>query len=599
MGRVANTAKSVQKKEPILAVQVEEESTDRASAVQMKKPPKRAVKAVTKKDEESLKKPGKSNAGKLKASEKKSEAAPPTAAGADEVESEKKPVNLKETSSTLTSNINQIATTSRAKRGRPLGSAAAATTIANKLEDKADEAVKAAEDENKKNAGNKKKMTRQKSSSTNVKNKIVEEVKGKKVRGKNAAKIEEKDDSEEKITDQGENEPSVSVAAVNSRQLKKRTNINNSLPKEKEAAAVDMEKEKDVSADKGLDLEAPPKKRNVATKKSATVVAKQESDKTEEKSASDGILKTEKGNAEIPAAWFEQAKQSLSASAIDNIKKSSKLIGGHLTTKGSLGKLPENAAVVGCRSFSLFLRSNMNWKIVPLKEDMVVKFKENCEKYGFDARHIMPHGCYLLNAVSTDADIFRKTCETLLFEVQSCEKLGIKLYAFHPGSTRGIVTIDEACSRVAKVVNEVIAQTKDVVIMLECMAGQGFTVGNKFEDLKKIIDLVENKDRIGVCFDTCHVFAAGYDIKNKYEEVMEEFDKIIGFRYLKGVHLNDSKGVCGSKVDRHEIIGKGKIGEAMFKKLVNDPRFDNIPMVLETPAECYTEEINSLYNMID
>ncbi|KRX27840.1 DNA-(apurinic or apyrimidinic site) lyase [Trichinella nelsoni] len=552
MGRVANTAKSVQKKEPILAAQVEEESTDAASVVQMRKPPKRAVKAVTKKDEESLKKPGKSNAGKSKASEKKSEAAPPTAAGADEVESEKKPVNLKETSST-TSNINQIATTSRAKRGRPLGSAAAAATAtatANKLEDKADEAVKAAEDENKKNAGNKKKMTRQKSSSTNVKNKIVEEVKGKKVRGKNVAKIEEKDDSEEKITDQGENEPSVSVAAVNSRQLKKRTNSSNSLPKEKEAAAADIAKEKsssNVSADKGLDLEAPPKKRNVGTKKSATVVAKQESDKTEEKSASDGILKTEKGNAEIPAAWFEQAKQSLSASAINNIKKSSKLIGGHLTTKGSLGKLPENAAVVGCRSFSLFLRSNMNWKIIPLKEDMVAKFKENCEKYGFDTRNIMPH----------------------------------------------------ACSRVAKVVNEVIAQTKDVVIMLECMAGQGFTVGNKFEDLKKIIDLIENKDRIGVCFDTCHVFAAGYDIKNKYEEVMEEFDKIIGFRYLKGVHLNDSKGVCGSKVDRHEIIGKGKIGEAMFKKLMNDPRFDNIPMVLETPAECYTEEINLLYNMID
>ncbi|KRY00105.1 putative endonuclease 4, partial [Trichinella pseudospiralis] len=278
-----------------------------------------------------------------------------------------------------------------------------------------------------------------------------------------------------------------------------------------------------------LDLEAPPKKRNAVTKKSAaTVVVKQE---------------TEEENAEMPpAAWFEQAVKSLSASAIDNIKKSSKLIGGHLTTKGSLGKLPENAAIVGCRSFSLFLRSNMNWRIVPLKED------ENCEKYGFDDRHIIPHGCYLLNAVSTDAEIFRKTCETLLFEVQSCEKLGIKLYAFHPGSTRGIVTIDEACSRVAKVVNEVIAQTKDV---------------------------------------------------NKYEEVMEEFDKIIGFQYLKGVHLNDSKGVCGSKVDRHEVIGKGKIGEAMFKKLMNDARFDNIPMVLETPAECYTEEINLLYNLID
>ncbi|KRZ80976.1 DNA-(apurinic or apyrimidinic site) lyase [Trichinella papuae] len=598
MGRVTNTAKSVQKKEPILAAQVEEESTA-VSSVQMRKVPKRAVKAVTKKDEESLKKAGKSNAGKSKASEKKNEATLPTAAAADEVESEKKPVNLKETAST-TVNINQVATTSRAKRGRPPATAAAA---ANKLEEKADAAVKAADDdENKKSANNKKKITRQKSSSTNVKNKNVEEVKGKKSKGKNA-KIEEKDDSEEKISDQGENESSVSAAAaVNSRQLKKRTN-NNSLPKEEDeeavAAAVEMAKE-DVDVDKGLDLEAPPKKRNIATKKSATVVVKQESENTKEQSASDQILKTEEENVEMPpAAWFEQAVKSLSASAIENIKKSSKLIGGHLTTKGSLGKLPENAAIVGCRSFSLFLRSNMNWRIIPLKEDVVAKFKENCEKYGFDARHIIPHGCYLLNAVSTDGEIFRKTCETLLFEVQSCEKLGIKLYAFHPGSTRGIVTIDEACSRVAKVVNEVIAQTKDVVILLECMAGQGFTVGNKFEDLKKIIDSIENKDRIGVCFDTCHVFAAGYDIKNKYEEVMEEFDKIIGFQYLKGVHLNDSKGVCGSKVDRHEVVGKGKIGEAMFKKLMNDPRFDNIPMVLETPAECYTEEINLLYNLID
>ncbi|KRY73672.1 DNA-(apurinic or apyrimidinic site) lyase [Trichinella pseudospiralis] len=578
MGRVANTAKSVQKKEPILAAQVEEESTVASSeSVQVRKAPKRAVKAATKKDEESLKKAGKSNAGKSKTSEKKTEAAPPpTAAAADEVESEKKPANLKETEST------QIATTSRAKRGRPPASAAA-----NKLEEKADAAVKAAEDdENKKNANNKKKITRQKSSSSNIKNKNVEEVKGKKSRGKNA-KIEEKDDSEEKISDQGENEPSVSAAAaaVNSRQLKKRTNNNIEEEEEEATAPAEMAKE-DVNVDKGLDLEAPPKKRNAVTKKSAaTVVVKQE---------------TEEENAEMPpAAWFEQAVKSLSASAIDNIKKSSKLIGGHLTTKGSLGKLPENAAIVGCRSFSLFLRSNMNWRIVPLKEDVIAKFKENCEKYGFDDRHIIPHGCYLLNAVSTDAEIFRKTCETLLFEVQSCEKLGIKLYAFHPGSTRGIVTIDEACSRVAKVVNEVIAQTKDVVILLECMAGQGFTVGNKFEDLKKIIDSIENKDRIGVCLDTCHIFAAGYDIKNKYEEVMEEFDKIIGFQYLKGVHLNDSKGVCGSKVDRHEVIGKGKIGEAMFKKLMNDARFDNIPMVLETPAECYTEEINLLYNLID
>ncbi|KAL1284324.1 DNA-(apurinic or apyrimidinic site) lyase [Trichinella pseudospiralis] len=593
MGRVANTAKSVQKKEPILAAQVEEESTVASSeSVQVRKAPKRAVKAATKKDEESLKKAGKSNAGKSKTSEKKTEAAPPpTAAAADEVESEKKPANLKETEST------QIATTSRAKRGRPPASAAA-----NKLEEKADAAVKAAEDdENKKNANNKKKITRQKSSSSNIKNKNVEEVKGKKSRGKNA-KIEEKDDSEEKISDQGENEPSVSAAAaaVNSRQLKKRTNNNIEEEEEEATAPAEMAKE-DVNVDKGLDLEAPPKKRNAVTKKSAaTVVVKQESENTKEQSASDQILKTEEENAEMPpAAWFEQAVKSLSASAIDNIKKSSKLIGGHLTTKGSLGKLPENAAIVGCRSFSLFLRSNMNWRIVPLKEDVIAKFKENCEKYGFDDRHIIPHGCYLLNAVSTDAEIFRKTCETLLFEVQSCEKLGIKLYAFHPGSTRGIVTIDEACSRVAKVVNEVIAQTKDVVILLECMAGQGFTVGNKFEDLKKIIDSIENKDRIGVCLDTCHIFAAGYDIKNKYEEVMEEFDKIIGFQYLKGVHLNDSKGVCGSKVDRHEVIGKGKIGEAMFKKLMNDARFDNIPMVLETPAECYTEEINLLYNLID
>ncbi|KRY00111.1 putative endonuclease 4 [Trichinella pseudospiralis] len=220
--------------------------------------------------------------------------------------------------------------------------------------------------------------------------------------------------------------PSVSAAAaaVNSRQLKKRTNNNIEEEEEEEATApAEMAKE-DVNVDKGLDLEAPPKKRNAVTKKSAATVVN---------------LKTLK-SSQHQIRYLKLKKKTLKCRRLH----------------GSLGKLPENAAIVGCRSFSLFLRSNMNWRIVPLKED------ENCEKYGFDDRHIIPHGCYLLNAVSTDAEIFRKTCETLLFEVQSCEKLGIKLYAFHPGSTRGIVTIDEACSRVAKVVNEVIAQTKDV-----------------------------------------------------------------------------------------------------------------------------------------
>ena len=213
-------------------------------------------------------------------------------------------------------------------------------------------------------------------------------------------------------------------------------------------------------------------------------------------------------------------------------------------------------------------------------------FTRACVQHGFEGgRAILPHGSYLLNLGSPDESTLAKSRDALVEEMTRCERLGIGLYNFHPGSTCGKISIDECIRRIAESLNLALSKTRRVVAVIENMSGQGHTIGGDFREIRRVIDLVQDKSRVGVCLDTCHAFAAGYDIScaRGYDEMMDDFQKFIGFEYLRGVHLNDSKAGVGSHLDRHENIGRGKIGREGFRRIVNDVRLRGIPMILETP----------------
>lgn len=277
-------------------------------------------------------------------------------------------------------------------------------------------------------------------------------------------------------------------------------------------------------------------------------------------------------------------------------KISQKFLGAHVSANGGIHNAVKNAADIGCRSFALFLRNQRTWNAKPLDPNVAQLFIAAIQEYGYRSDMILPHGSYLLNAGSPNPENLRKTREVLVDEVKRCKALGIRMYNFHPGSAVKKISADQCIKTIAETVNYVIQRTSDVILLIETMASQGTTIGGKFGELRDIIHLVEDKSRIGVCLDTCHVFASGYDISNKegYDNTMNEFGDIIGWQYLKAVHLNDSKGDCDSHLDRHETIGRGKIGITGFSLLMNDRRFDGIPMVLETPEGRYDEEMVKL-----
>ncbi|GAB6028303.1 hypothetical protein CHUAL_002478 [Chamberlinius hualienensis] len=301
-------------------------------------------------------------------------------------------------------------------------------------------------------------------------------------------------------------------------------------------------------------------------------------------------------------------KEEKSSYAFDNktvIKEESlseRFVGAHISAAGGLQNGPINAAAIGANCFALFLKSQRTWNSKPLEDKTILAFKKQCRKLGFTSQHILPHGSYLLNCGSPKKDVLEKSRATLIDELQRCEKLGIQLYNFHPGSTCGEIEIEECLNRIGESINLAHSKTKSVITVVENMSCQGNTVGGKFEELKGIIDLVHDKSRIGICLDTCHAFAAGYDVSSpkKFDDVMQEFDRIIGIKYLKALHLNDSKGKLGCHLDRHENIGKGHIGNGCFEFIMNDPRFIGIPMILETPCEddkIYEQEIRFLYSI--
>jgi len=292
-----------------------------------------------------------------------------------------------------------------------------------------------------------------------------------------------------------------------------------------------------------------------------------------------------------------------------------KYVGAHVSASGGVENAPLNAKAIGAKAFALFTKNQRQWIAKPLSLQSIDEFKINLKESGIKPEHVLPHDSYLINLGAPDKEKLEKSRNAFIDELQRCEQLGLKLLNFHPGShlqkiSKRAKNYDElvqeaeyACLDViAESMNLAIKATKgsDVILVIENTAGQGSNLGYKFEHLGYLIEKVKDKSRVGVCLDTCHTFTAGYDLRTKeaYDATMEEFEKIVNFKYLKGMHLNDSKPPLGSKVDRHQSIGKGEIGLDAFKFIMNDPRMDDIPLILETIDETiWAEEIKLLYSL--
>ena len=275
-----------------------------------------------------------------------------------------------------------------------------------------------------------------------------------------------------------------------------------------------------------------------------------------------------------------------------------KYIGAHVSASGGVENAPINASEIGANAFALYTKNQRQWVSKPITDESIDQFKENCEKYGFSSKHILPHDSYLINLGHPEEEALAKSRKAFLDEMQRCEQLGLQLLNFHPGSHLKKIDTEACLNRIAESINIALDQTKGVTAVIENTAGQGTNLGFEFSHLRHIIDRVEDKSRVGVCIDTCHTFTAGYDLVNKYDEVFDDFEKEVGFKYLRGIHLNDSKKELGSKVDRHDSIGKGFIGKDFFVKMMNDSRFDDMPIILETPDDTiWAEEIKWLYDI--
>lgn len=271
-----------------------------------------------------------------------------------------------------------------------------------------------------------------------------------------------------------------------------------------------------------------------------------------------------------------------------------KYVGAHVSAAGGLANAAIRAAEIEATAFALFTKNQRQWRAAPLTADVIDDFKAACEKYHYGPGQILPHDSYLINLGHPVEEALEKSREAFLDEVQRCEQLGLTLLNFHPGSNLMQIDEDACLARIAESINITLDKTKGVTAVIENTAGQGSNLGFKFEHLAAIIDGVEDKSRVGVCIDTCHAFAAGYDLRTTEatKNTFEEFERIVGFQYLRGMHLNDAKSAFGSRVDRHHSLGEGNIGHDAFRFIMQDARFDGIPMVLETiNPDIWAEEI--------
>ncbi|MFZ4706760.1 MAG: deoxyribonuclease IV [Bacteroidales bacterium] len=279
-----------------------------------------------------------------------------------------------------------------------------------------------------------------------------------------------------------------------------------------------------------------------------------------------------------------------------------KYIGAHVSAAGGVENAPVNANAIGAKAFALFTKNQRQWQSAPLTKENISKFRNNCIEFGFQPNHILPHDSYLINLGHPGVEELAKSRTAFIDEMQRCQKLGLDRLNFHPGSHLKLVSEEDCLKTIATSINIALDKTQGVIAVIENTAGQGSNLGFRFEQLRFIIDYVEDKSRVGVCLDTCHTFTAGYDILSPagYSDTFSKFDEIVGFKFLKGMHLNDSKKELGSRVDRHDNIGKGFLGQELFSRIMNDSRFDDMPLILETPDELlWAEEIKLLYKMVN
>ena len=278
-----------------------------------------------------------------------------------------------------------------------------------------------------------------------------------------------------------------------------------------------------------------------------------------------------------------------------------KYIGAHVSASGGVFNAPINATKIGAKAFALFTKNQRQWVAKPLDDKIITQFKSELEKAEILPKHVLPHDSYLINLGHPDEEKREKSLSAFIDELQRCEQLGLDRLNFHPGSHLKLISEENCLELISESMNEAIKQTNNVKLVVENTAGQGSNLGYQMEHLGYLMQNSCDKERVGVCIDTCHLFVSGYDFRSEktYNETMEKFANIVGFEYLMGMHLNDSKPDLGSRVDRHHSIGEGKLGLDAFKFIMNDNRIDDIPMVLETIDESiWAQEIELLYSFV-
>jgi len=276
-----------------------------------------------------------------------------------------------------------------------------------------------------------------------------------------------------------------------------------------------------------------------------------------------------------------------------------KRVGAHVSAAGGVEHAPENAAAIGARAFALFTKNQKQWQAAPLTPESIAAFTANCRRLGYTQEHILPHDAYLINLGTPEPEQREKSVPAFIVEMKRCQELGLRYLNFHPGAHKNLVSESECLDLIAAAVREALAATRGVTAVIENTAGQGSSVGYRFEHLAGLIERIGDPERTGVCLDTAHTFASGYDLRTReaYERTLSEFDRIVGLKFLKAMHLNDSKTALGSRVDRHHSLGKGELGLEPFRFIMTDSRLDEIPLILETIDESlWAEEIRLLYS---
>ncbi len=277
-----------------------------------------------------------------------------------------------------------------------------------------------------------------------------------------------------------------------------------------------------------------------------------------------------------------------------------KHVGAHVSAAGGVENAPLNARRIGANAFALFTKNQRQWQAKPLTEASIAAFRENLDRAGISPRHVLPHDSYLINLCHPEAEKLAKSRDAFVDEFQRCQQLGLDRLNFHPGSHLNRIDEATALSMIAASIDIALAACDSVSAVIENTAGQGSNLGWRFEHLAAIIEGVEDRSRVGVCFDTCHAFAAGYDLRTRSacEATFRAFDDKVGMGYLMGVHLNDAKKPLGSRVDRHHSLGMGEIGWEAFRYIMSDDRFNDIPLILETIDDTiWDQEIAALRAM--